>query len=403
MRAQKLFRLSVCVLSVLCVPSFVSAQIAMPDPKQMSGIPRPVDDLPSGSISVRLIKGDLSNNIAGHPIELRVGDKIQTVKTDDQGRAQFDKLPAGATVKAVAVVDGETLESQEFPAPTQGGIRLMLVATDKDKERQKAEEAKAPPISGIVVIGGDSRIVIEPGDEALTLFYILEIMNTARAPVNPATPFEFDTPSNSTSTTIMQGSSQLATSTGRHVKIAGPFPPGKTIVQLGIEVPVPSGTVALEQAFPAQLESLVVIAKKDGDMRLTSPQIDRQQDTAVEGTAVIIGAGNAVTAGQPISLTLSGLPHHNSAPRRIALSLAAIIVAIGAWFATRAQDAEARGSERKRLVSRREKLLQDLARLETDHRRGRLDDARFATRREELLGSLEHIYGALDADDLAHA
>jgi len=67
----------------------------MPDPKQMSGIPRPVTDLPDGSISVRLIRGSLANNIAGHPVELIVGGAKRTVKTDDGGRAQFDRLPAG--------------------------------------------------------------------------------------------------------------------------------------------------------------------------------------------------------------------------------------------------------------------------------------------------------------------
>ena len=62
----------------------------MPDPKQMSGIPRPVDDLPNGAVSVRLIRGELSNNIADHPVELHVGSKVPTVKTDESGRAQFD-------------------------------------------------------------------------------------------------------------------------------------------------------------------------------------------------------------------------------------------------------------------------------------------------------------------------
>src|SRR6476619_2273183 len=104
----------------------------MPDPKQMSGIPRPVDDLPKGSISVRLIRGSLSNNITGHPVELHIGGKVQTIKTDAEGRAQFDGIPAGSTVKATADVDGEHLESQGFPAPAAGGIRLMLVATDKN-------------------------------------------------------------------------------------------------------------------------------------------------------------------------------------------------------------------------------------------------------------------------------
>src|SRR5450631_1440846 len=118
-----------CVLGVLCVErAQLPAQFQMPDPKQMSGIPRPVDDLPNGAVSVRLIRGQLSNNIPNHPVELHVGSKVLTEKTDESGRAQFSSLTAGTTVKAVAVVDGERLESQEFPAPAKGGIRLLLVA-----------------------------------------------------------------------------------------------------------------------------------------------------------------------------------------------------------------------------------------------------------------------------------
>src|SRR5262245_9271795 len=143
---KKSTRLIAAAVAVLSCGVAVSAQFQMPDPKQMSGIPRPVNDLPSGTVSVRLIRGALSNNIKGHPVELRVGDKVQTAKTDENGRAEFRGLPSGAKLQAVAVVDGERLESQEFPAPSQGGIRLMLVATDKEKERQRAEEASAPAV-----------------------------------------------------------------------------------------------------------------------------------------------------------------------------------------------------------------------------------------------------------------
>src|SRR5712691_2595463 len=119
------------ILSVLFV-AVASAQFQMPDPKQMAGIPRPVNDLPNASISVRLIRGQLSNNIASHPVELHFANgRVIKVNTDDAGRAQFDKVPPGV-VKASADVDGEHLESQEFEAPKQGGIRLMLVATDKN-------------------------------------------------------------------------------------------------------------------------------------------------------------------------------------------------------------------------------------------------------------------------------
>src|SRR2546422_3815470 len=132
-----------CVLGVLCVFSgFARAQ--MLDPKQMSGIPRPVNDLPNHSISVRLIRGELSNNIPNFPIELHVGAKVRTAKTDANGRAQFDNVPPGETVKAVAVVDGERLESQDFASPAQGGVRLMLVATNKDAAATEGQPAAAP-------------------------------------------------------------------------------------------------------------------------------------------------------------------------------------------------------------------------------------------------------------------
>ena len=384
----------VCVLA-----GQVSAQ-EMPDPKQMSGIPRPVTDLPSGSLSVRLIKGDLSNNIAGHPVELHVGDTVQTVKTDGAGRAQFDKLPSGATLKAVAVVDGERLESQEFPAPVQGGIRLMLVATDKEKEQRAALEAKAPAISGQVVIGGESRIVIEPGEESVSVYYIFEILNNARAPVNPPTPFAFDLPSGMVGTGIMQGSTPRATASGVHVKVDGPFPSGKTIVEVGGSLPVTSGTLQFQQTFPAIYEQPVLIAKKEGALKVFSPQFDRMQESVVDGgTAVIVGAGSALAAGQPVSITLSGLAHHSDVPGTVALSLALGIAVLGAIAALRPGDPKERSNERKRLTTRREKLLQDLVRVEQEHRRGRLEEGAYSARREDLVSSLEHVYAALDVDE----
>src|SRR5437016_712522 len=68
---------TLCLLAVLCVLGMrVSAQFQMPDPKQMAGIPRPVTDLPNGTVSVRLIRGQLSNNITNFPVELHVGSDV---------------------------------------------------------------------------------------------------------------------------------------------------------------------------------------------------------------------------------------------------------------------------------------------------------------------------------------
>lgn len=390
--------LILCGLCVLCGESFAQPML---DPKQMSGIPRPVgpNELPNGSVSVRLIRGELSNNIANHPIELTVDGKTQTVNTDAEGRAQFDKLPGGATVKAAATVDGERLESQEFPAPAQGGIRLMLVATDKDKEKRAAERAAAPAVTGTVTLGGQSRIVIEPGDENVAFYYILEVMNPAQTPVNPPTPIQFDMPTGAVGTAVLQGSSPNASSTGAHVRILGPFPPGMTSVEVGAQLPVTGGSMTVSQTFPTLFEQLLVVAKKEGALSLASAQLTRIQDTQVENTPVIIGAGGALQPGQAFSLTLSGLPHRSAMPRRIALTLAGLIAAIGVYVATRPVAATTVAAERKKLTARREKLLQELARVESDYRRGKLDAARHASRRQELMASLENVYGALDTDD----
>ena len=86
-------------------------------------------------------------------------------------------------------------------------------------------------------------------------------------------------------------------------------------------------------------------------------------------------------------------------PRYVALTLASLIGAVGLVLALRPGAVTSDAGERKKLAARREKLLQELARAEQDHRRGRLDAARYAERRETLIASLEHIYRALDTDD----
>jgi len=368
----------------------------MPDPKEMSGIPRPVNDLPSGSISVRLIRGALSNNITNHDVQLHVGDKVLTAKTDENGRAQFDKVSPGANVRATVDVDGEHLESQSFAAPAEGGVRLMLVATDPTKK----PNPQAAPTSGDVVLTNESRIIIEPGDEVVTVYYLLTISNKAHAPVNPSAVFMFDVPKGAIGTTLMEGSTKQASVQNPRVRISGPFPPGETSLQVGFELPAGGGEVSIDQKFPATLDHLAVVVKKVGEATLSSPHLTRQQEFPVAEGTYIAGTGGTIPAGQTFTIDVSGLPHHSAMPGWIAISLAMAIVIGFVWAAKPPEgDADARAAERKRLVAKRDKLFNDLVRLEHDRRSGRTDDRRYATRREELVAALEHVYGALDGDE----
>jgi hypothetical protein len=365
----------------------------------MAGIPRPEPADPAGTVTVRVIRGDLANRVLKHPVELIVNGKPQTVPTDEEGRARFDKLPAGATLKAVTTVDGERLESQPFQTPAQGGIRVMLVATDKEREARAAAEASAPPVSAPVVLGGDSRIELHPADEAVDVFYFLEIMNNGRAPANPPVPFDFEMPEGSGNASLLEGSTPRALATGSHVRVNGPFPPGVTQLVAASRIRVQSGTLDIEQVFPANVEQLMVLVKKVGQTRLVSSQIERQQDMPLGGERVIAAVGGAVPAGTPVSLTLTDLPHHSAMPRYVALGIVAAMVLAGVAVLSRQRAPTDEHAERQRLIARRDKLFQDLVKLENEHRNGRGNASRYPGRREELIGALERVYGALDTEE----
>jgi hypothetical protein len=276
---------------------------------------------------------------------------------------------------------------------------MLLVAADKEAAARAAEEAKNA-VTAPIVLGRESEFVIQPGDESVTVYYLLEIVNPAQTAVNPPQPFTFDVPLGAQGASILEGPEGRATVKGRTVLVKGPFSPGKTTVQVAFGLRATTGEIEIEQRLPADLEHLAIIVRKLGDAKLTSPNIARQQEMPADGQVYIAAAGDSkIPAGQPITLNVSGLPHHSVAPRYIALSLAGLIILIGIVALRRPVETDAVGSERKRLVARREKLLQDLVKLEQDHRRGRLDAARYAERRQALMEALEHVYGSLDGGD----
>jgi hypothetical protein len=371
-----------------------SAQFQMPDPKQMSGIPRPVTDLPTAHVSVRLIRGQLSNNIQGHPVEMHAGGKVVgTVKTDENGRAEFSGIAPGTNVRAVATVDGERLESQEFPWPSDGGIRLMLVATDKSAAAAPA----LPPQPGNVTLGDQTRVIIDHTDGALQIYYILDIQNTARAPVQPASAVLMDMPTGALSTTVLAGAPQ-AVARGDRVTISGPFAPGQTPVEVAYRIPFTLGEVTVEQKMPLPVPTLAVLMKKIGDMSLSSPQLPNVQEREFEGDRYILAQGPAIPAGGTLSLRFSGLPHHSPVPRRIALGLAILIVGTAFWAATRKPTLDRNAARIKQLTGKREKIYNELVRLEQQRRAGSIDAAKYAERRPALIAQLERVYRDLDAE-----
>ena len=321
---------SFCVLAALI--ALVAPLGAQPDPRQMAGIPRPVDDLPNGSVSVRVIRGGFTNNIPNQTVELHVGSDVLKTKTDAEGRAQFDKLTPGAA--------GEGRRRRRWRAPRVAAVsragagRHSAPARCGRRDGRRGCAPGPPAVTGQVVIGGQSRIIMQPGEETVALYYLLEILNNATVPVNPTTPFAFDMPPGATGTGILQGSSPLATVDGPRVIVSGPFPPGSTLVQVGASITETSGSFDLVQRFPAALTDYAVIVKKLGDTKMSSSQLAGQQVIPAQGETFIGAEGTPVAEGQPLTVSLTDMPHHSATPRRTALALALGIVLVGVWTAT---------------------------------------------------------------------
>ena len=392
------------VCAMLAVPA--AAQIPgagaqMPDAKAMSGVPLPSADLPPGTLTVRVVQGSMDKPIAGITVEITGGIRKET---GENGRAEFSGLPVGTTVKAFAVVGDERLETQEVRLPSNGGVRVALVATDPELEKRAAEDrklAQGPAQRGAVVIGGESRFVFEVGDNGLNVFNLFQIVNTARVPIDPGGPLVFQLPDDAVRADMMEGSSKLAVAAGKRITVTGPFPPGATLVQFAYTLPYSSGDLTVRQVMPAQLSQLTVIAQKVGAMHLASPQMTQHGDREAEGQTYIVGQGPAVAAGSAVEFAFSGLPHAATWPRNLTLFLAVAILIGGVVYSVGGVERSTATAEKKRLEARREKLLGELTSLEESHRAGRVDPAQYAARRQQLFASLERVYASLDEEAAA--
>jgi hypothetical protein len=381
---------------------FAGVHAQMPDPALMHGRAIPGADLPAGTVTVRVVREALTNNLVGQEVQLTADGTPLTAKTDDQGRATFTGVPRGVAGRARAVVNGEELVSEPFTTSTSGGLRVILVAGLAELQKKKAAEdaaaAARPAVKGTVVFNPNTRILMEFRDDTLQVFYVLEIQNASSAPVDIGGPLILDLPSGAAGAATLEGSSPNASVSGDRVTVTGPFAPGATSVQIGFRLLYDSPRLTVEQRWPAAMEQLTVALEKTGAVTMTSPQFSTVGEVNAEsGTPFLLASGPAVPVGGTLSIELVNLPVHSPTPRYVALGIALAIMGIGAWFAftTPASGADAR----RRLISRRDKLLAELTGLEERRQRKTGLSASEETRRQRVAAELEQIYGELDETD----
>jgi hypothetical protein len=384
-------------LIIVALGASVAGQ-QMPEASQMAGQPLPAPELETGMVSVRVVREQMGNNVTNHPVTLAGPGQRLDANTDAQGRATFGDVPPGTRVVVQTIVDGETLQSPPFTIPASGGVRIALIAgLDAAAAREQAareEAAQQPARQGIVVFGGESRVILEFQNDNLQVFYLLDIVNNARTPIDIGEPLFIVLPEAATGAGALQGSSTLAVVQGDRIRINGPFPPGITPVQVGYRLQYRGDTTVLTQQWPAAFEQLFVAAEKVGNLQISSPQFQQQQEASAGGAPFLMATGGRINAGDSLTVTLTGLPHRNTIVRDVGVALGVLILVAGFWLALTGPRARNRRTEE--LARRKEKLFADLVALEADHRAARIDDRRYASRRQTLVSQLERVMGELD-------
>jgi hypothetical protein len=373
--------------------------------------------VPAGTVSVRVIRQTMSNNATGVEVQLEAPPQSLKATTDANGRAVFPNVAQGLTWKAVAIVDGERLESQPFNIPSAGGLRMLLVAGLKSGA-PAASGAPAPGVAapagqagasagstpggaaaqavpGDVTLGGQSRFVVELGEQMLEVYGLFELTNLSSSPVMPAKPIVFEVPAEAKTVSVLEGSSPNAKADGNRVTVSGPFAPGVTNVQIAYRFPYSGGRVHVTQALPLALAQTTVILRKLDGVQFHLANGQGQRDVPLEGRMYVVLNGGAIPVGTPLELTLNGLPHHAEWPMYLGIGLGALILIGGGVLVFRGAPGAGREEDARALKARRATLFEQLVSLER-RRTGKLrDDPGLNARRNELMTQIEALDDSL--------
>lgn len=385
-----------CLVLGAALPAFAQ----MPDPRQMHGQAIPAGELPAGSVTVRVVRQSIGNNLPGVPVELHGAGDVRRATTAADGRAQFASVPVGARVHATAVVEGERLESTTFDVPAAGGVRTILVAgLGLGTAGVPSTPPPSPPAGGAspgdaLRFGNNTRFAIEFQDDTIAVFYLLEIVNRSGAPVALASPMVITLPAEAVGASLLEGASPLAAVNGPRVSIGGPVPVGVTTVPVAFRLESWGARHEFVQMFPLPLDQVAVGVQRLSGLTVESPHASSVREATLGGQAFFIASGPALPAGTAFRLTLTGLPHKSPWPLYTALAMAVAVAGIGVWLAmTPGADHE---DGRRRLEARRARGLAALAALDAEHRAGRVAKPAYEERRARILADLERVYGALD-------
>ena len=176
----------------------------------------------------------------------------------------------------------------------------------------------------------------------------------------------------------------------------GPFPSGRTLVQVGFQLPQ-GERARVRLQLPVDWPFPTAVVEQVEGATVASAQLPNiRQGGGQNGRPLVMASGPPLKRGDVFALDWEGLPHHPTWPRNAALALGLVLLGAGTWAAATARK-PGETTRRRALETEREGLLGELVRLELGRKAD--DDADgLAARQEVLMRELERTYGELDDD-----
>ena len=246
------------------------------------------------------------------------------------------------------------------------------------------------------MFGGNTRVLMQFSDDSLEVYYILEIVNSARARVDIGGAARHRHCRGARrARTALEGSSPPATRHRARDHITGRFAPGTTLVQVAFRMPYSGDRADVAAGLAGRACSRSPSAsRRSATSRSRRRSSRRCSDVTRRRRLVTCSApAPALRPAARSTSTISNLPLHSPVPRYVALGLAgcspARRLARRPAQRPRRHPPDARAAPRQLLAPARRKL-------ESKRRAGTVDPRAITRRRQRLDGELERIYGELD-------
>lgn len=350
--------------------------------------------LPSGTIEVDLRDGegtplpdrDVFLGIVENSVAKGESRQKKVARTDEQGRARFAGLDTGSTFayRVSVIRDGATYAAPPFNFPQAGGMRASIFAYPVTKDVLQASIAA----QGIAYMElRDEVIQIEMAYRVYNLGGTTWLASDVQVPLPEG--FKAFNSQRAMSDIGWDGASQGA-------RFHGTLAPGVHETAFRFQIPYPEGGEArIDLGLLPHVQAMRVISDSPRGMELEVEGFPQAEASTNGNGQRVLVTEKEMPRMDPnfrrVQVRLSGLP---SRPRgrwyALALAIGAVVAGVG--YALQSKKGKAHSEEELKLA--RQRLLDELEKLEKEHASGEVGPRTYEAARRAMLDALARLVQA---------